>query len=299
MLGALQGIVLGILLFTQQSVNKAANKVLALLLFFMSYRLLVEVSVYYGYAWVNHWSYHLLFEYDWIYGPLIYLYICFYLIKDFKWQSGLWVLFIPVGIEFLFSNWVKIQNFFWDGSTDSLPFLGSESYQLWEHTPFQLVVMSILIVYYSLRSTQLVNKLRGDRKVEITKDGLKWIHQILIAYIVFSLVTFIFVLVDYFFYDYAFNSFYQFPVYVVMAILTYWLGLSGYMKRNEVVSKINKSSEQLSHLKIIAQQLDEAMLNQKLYLKSDLNLTQLGAALEIKPYLITAALNKALFRYNA
>ncbi|MEL7122704.1 MAG: AraC family transcriptional regulator, partial [Bacteroidota bacterium] len=176
MLGALQGIVLGVLLFTQASVNKLANKVLAYLLFFMSYRLLVEASVYYGYAWVNHWSYHLLFEYDWIYGPLIYLYICYYLIKDFKWQPGLWVLFIPVGVEFLFSNWVKIQNFFWDGSTDSLPFLGSESYQLWEHTPFQLVVMSILTVYYSFRSTQLVNRLRTDNKIEITKDGLKWIH---------------------------------------------------------------------------------------------------------------------------
>ncbi|MEL7123150.1 MAG: helix-turn-helix transcriptional regulator, partial [Bacteroidota bacterium] len=84
----------------------------------------------------------------------------------------------------------------------------------------------------------------------------------------------------------------QFPVYVVMAVLTYWLGLNGYMKRNEVVSKINKSSEQLPHLQNIAQQLDEAMLNQKLYLQADLNLNQLGAALQIKPYLITAALNK-------
>ena len=75
MIGAIQGIVLGSMLFFQKNSNRRANRILAILLFFMAYRLLVESGISYGIGSVHHWSYHLLFEYNWIYGTLIFFYV--------------------------------------------------------------------------------------------------------------------------------------------------------------------------------------------------------------------------------
>ncbi|MEN0051986.1 MAG: hypothetical protein AAF806_33280, partial [Bacteroidota bacterium] len=70
----------------------------------MAYRLLVESGNSYGIGWVNHWSYQLLFEYNWIYGALIFFYIKSYLFPSLKWKwKDIWH-FVPVLVEILFSN---------------------------------------------------------------------------------------------------------------------------------------------------------------------------------------------------
>lgn len=292
MIGAVQGIVLGSMLFFQKNNNSRANRILAILFFFMAYRLLVESGINYGIGSVSHWSYHILFEYNWVYGTLIFFYIKNYLSPTTLWQKSDFWHFIPVTVEVLFSNWVKWQNFYWDGTAESLSPFGSWSYQLWEHTPLQFLVTSGLILFYSSKATYLLKEVQEDKQVKLLPHSLQWIKQILWAYQGFSVLLLLVVLVDYLFFNYAFNSFYQFPIYIVMAILTYWLGLQAYLKRNEVVRKTIKSSQQMSQLEALAANLDQLMKQEQLFLNPNLSLADLGEVLNVKTYLITQALNQ-------
>ncbi|MEM9848562.1 MAG: helix-turn-helix transcriptional regulator [Bacteroidota bacterium] len=290
--GAVQGIVLGFLLFSQSLNNKLANRILAVLLFLMSYRLLLEAGYAYGLGWVSNWSYQLLFEYHWLYGALIFFYIRAYFQQKINWSGNdLWH-FVPITIELLFSNWVKIQNFYWDGTVESLSAFGNWSYQVWEHTPIQFLVAGLLILFYAKASTRLIRRLQTEEKIIVNDQGLRWINKILLVYQSFSILLIAFVLIDYFFFDYAFNSFFQFPVYVVMAILTYWLGLQAYLRRNEIVVKPTLPTDKLNQLETIARQIDDVMRSKQLYLNPNLSLSDLADELALKSYLITKTLNQ-------
>ena len=291
MLGAVQGIILGSLLLRE---GKASNRILAVLLFFFTYRLLAQAAfISFGWGSVEHWSYQVLFEYDWVYGALLYFYIASYLNPNFKWQRKHWWHFLPVLIEFLFSNWVKYQNFYWDGSLDSLPSGGVASYMLWKQTPFKFLVASSLILYYVYLSKQLVKQLLKDETLLLNQESLKWIQQILMVYQLFSILVLFVVLVDYLFFEYAFNPFYVLPIYGAMAIITYWLGLQGFAHRTDIpFKKINTPN--ISHLQTIADQLKALMEEQRPYLNPDLNLKTLAVQLNIKPYLLTQTLNQVI-----
>ncbi|MEL6721040.1 MAG: helix-turn-helix transcriptional regulator [Bacteroidota bacterium] len=291
-IGAVQGIVLGSMLFTHKSTNRRANRILAILLFFMAYRLLIESGNSYGIGWVTHWSYQFLLEYNWIYGALIFFYVRSYLGIQPKWKRKDFWHFVPVLVEVLFSFWVKLQNFYWDGTIESLSPFGSWSYQIWEHTPLQFVVAGGLILFYSIKAHQLLQEIQANEQINLLDNSLKWIKQILRVYQGFSILLLLTVLTDYLFSDYAFNSFYQFPVYIIMAILTYWLGLQAYLKRNETVLKKVKSSALSPQLESLAKQIDDLMAEEKLFLNPNLSLADLAEALNIKTYLITQALNQ-------
>ncbi len=291
MLGAFQGIILGGLLAID---GKRSNRILAIILFFFTYRLLVQSAfIQLGWNSVDHWTYQVFFDYNWVYGSLIYFYVASYLNPDFTWKrQDLWH-FIPLIIEFTFSNWVKYQNYYWNGSTSSLPFLGAESYVLWVQTPFKFVVASVLILFYISKSKQLLRQLSNNKDLSLQASGLQWIRQILAAYQAFSILILITVLVDYSFFDYAFRPFYIIPIYAVMAIITYWLGLQGFIHKKDIpLKKLNRNNESL--LQPIAVRLNKLMEEQQPYLDPDLNLNQLAELLEVKPYLLTQTLNQVI-----
>lgn len=120
LLGALQGIILGINLWRGDFPRQKANRWLAALLFFFSYRLITEVLYSVDIIHYKTWLYHAFLDYNWIYGTLIFFYTQAYIDADFKFQRKDWIHFVPVGIEFLLSNYVKTQNFYWDGTRESL-----------------------------------------------------------------------------------------------------------------------------------------------------------------------------------
>jgi hypothetical protein len=111
-IGAIQGLVYGIILWNNNSQNRTANKFLATILFFFSYRLIVEILKLFNIGFYDFW-YHFLLEYNWIYGALIYFFVKAYITPKFKLNlKNDWIHFLPVGIEFLWSNFIKSQNFY-------------------------------------------------------------------------------------------------------------------------------------------------------------------------------------------
>lgn len=290
--GALQGAVMGGMLWRTEEPQRRANRFLAILLFFLSYRLLViGIGVSY-----TSWTYHVFLEYNWLYGALLYFYVRAYVETEWRWQGQNWLHFIPVAIEFVFANFVKIQNFYWDGSRESLMPLGAEAYVLWMHTPFQLIIFAGVILFYTYQGWQLISKEGAEETGQLLPASLQWIRLILLAYFAFGILVILVGLVDYLFFNYAFNPFYTYPTYLTLAVLTYWLALQGFARRNEPIHerlrtlKEDKREELAQYLPDLAR----VMREQKLYTEPTLTLASLAEAIQIKPYQLTQILNRLL-----
>jgi len=290
-IGAAQGGILGLSLLLSPTQNRQAMRFLAALLLLFAYRLVAEALIVTGVLTIENWTYHVFLEYHWAYGALLFLFVKSYVQPDFRFEKSDAVHFIPVAVQFLLSNFVKTQNFFWDGSRDSLSWLGFQSYILWEHTPFQLLVMSGLILYYVHRSRQVLTELIPHQLKQ--ENSLGWIHHILWAYVVFSILVIVVTLADYLFFDYAFNPTYIVPLYISMAIITYWLGLQSFARRKTTPFK--KTDYPITEeLRTIVQRLERAMQQERPFLDPELSLQKLADQLDVKPYLLTQALNGVL-----
>lgn len=296
MAGAIQGIVMGILLWrTSSSPQWKANQFLALILFFFAYRLLAETLVGLQLGGFDHWMYHVLLEYNWIYGSLIYCYILALIQPDFQLSGKNWLLFLPVLIEFIWSNFIKSQNFFWDGTRESLSWLGYWGYIVWMHTPFQIVIGTGLVLYYTWTLKKRMLQENSDKTTVLKTTVKTRIYWILYSYIGFSLLVIGISLVDYFFFDFAFNPKYIYPTFIGMALLTYGLGVQGIWYRNEIIfEKTKKIPANREALKQIIQQLEKIMATQKPYLQAELTVATLAKYIDVKPYQLTKALNLEL-----
>jgi AraC-like DNA-binding protein len=290
-IGAVQGIVYGGILFWKASVNKTANRFLATILFFFSYRLFVEILKVFKIGFYDFW-YHILIEYNWVYGALIYLFIKAYVTPKykFKWRVE-WIHFLPVLIEFLWSNFIKTQNFYWDGTRDSLTWLGYWGYVVWMHYPTMFVICGLLIVFYSFKAHRLL-KASASNPV-IISEQLTWVYRVIFVLRYFSMALIVIVLTDLIFFDFAFDRFYNYPLFIGMSLITYWLGIEGFHRRNQVVirQKAILSDKEMGQLQTIATQLQKLMEDDQLFKDPNLNLASLSKELGVKSYQTTKCLN--------
>ena len=102
------------------------------------------------------------------------------------------------------------------------------------------------------------------------------------------------VIIDLLFFDYAFNRFYHYPLFIGLAVITYWLGIEGFAKRSQVAIKpeVHYSAQEKEQLTKIGSKIDAVMSDQQLFKNQDLTLTSLAKAIEEKPYLTTRYLNQ-------
>lgn len=290
-IGALQGLIYGIILLSNKGPNRVANKFLALILFFFSYRLVVEVLQFFGLGIYDFW-YHIMLEYNWIYGALIYFFVIALIKPNFKLSTSHWIHFFPVILEFLWSNFIKFQNFYWDGTRESLTWLGYWGYVVWVQFPTMYIVCGALIIYYSYKArTELLLKLKNEST--LSKEKIQWILNLLLILRVFSIFFMSITLIDLIFFNYAFDSFYRVPLFLGLAIITYGIGLVGFSKRDTVLIKPNRvlSKKEENELKKISIELEHLMTTQKIFTNPELSLRSLADTLKIKPYLLTNCLN--------
>lgn len=296
LLGALQGIILGINLWRGDYPRKKANRWLAALLFFFAYRLITEVLLSIDVIHYKTWLYHAFLEYNWIYGTLIFFYIRTYINADFQFQRKDWLHFLPVGIEFIMSNYVKTQNFYWDGTRESLSWLGEKAYVLWMHTPFQVIVTGGLILFYLWQSKKLLSNYTTENTKPVQTEDVRWLNLILRLYLMFIVLVIVLALIDYVFFDYAFSPFHHLPTYIGLAGITYWLGLQGFARKNAPILTQTKPQQAFPEddLKAILTNLQQAMEAGKLYKNPTLTLAELANHLKVKPYQLTQVLNRSL-----
>lgn len=291
-IGAIQGVIYGLILWRNKGVNKIANRFLATILFFFSYRLIVEILKLFGIGFYDFF-YHILLEYNWIYGALIYFFVKACVTPNFKIKvKNDWIHFLPVIIEFIWSNFIKSQNFFWDGTRESLSWLGYWGYVVWMLYPTQYIISTGLIIYYINRSEKLLFQSNSE-SYELLIKNIKWIKSVLKVMKIYSILVILVVLVDFVFFEYAFNRSYHYPLFVGMALITYWLGIQGFNKKDNQIIKVKTilDPKEKQFLNALSKKIEHLMVNDKIFKNPDLNLSLLSKELGVKSYLITKCLN--------
>ena len=109
----------------------------------------------------------------------------------------------------------------------------------------------------------------------------------------YSIIVIAVVLIDYIFFDYAFNRFYHYPIFLGMALITYWLGIEGFNKKDKQVIKIKSvlDPKERLQLEVIASKLKALMEEEKAYKNPDITLSSLSKSIGEKSYLTTKSLN--------
>lgn len=300
-IGLTQGVVFAAILWNKSDEGRIANKYKAILLLVLSYGLLNQVMRLFGIGYYDWW-YHITLDLNWSYGPLLFLYVKAQVTPSFKFtKTDRWVL-LPILIQVICSIYVRSQNFFWDGTRESLTWLGYYGYAYWRNYSTVPIIASILIIFFSNKSLKL---LKSVDKKEADQKNFKWVQNLVRAFGIYYVAVLIILVVDLIVYTttvsidyYYFTRFYFYPFFIGTAILIYWLGISNVIRSDQRVMKPRKqlSDEEREPLEKLAKQLDVIMKEEKLFKDPELTLSTLAEKLEVKAYLLTKTLNELLHR---
>lgn len=286
-IASVQGFTMGAYLLLYKKKRLHSNTILALLLLLLAYVLLTESLRVFNGININTISYYFFLELGWLIGPLIYLYIKSLYRPDFRLSFKDWPLFFPVIIEACFSAFIKTQNLYWDGTRESLSTIGYHGYRLWMHTPLDLVITAILVIWGIIQGKKIIHNNSPQWKEVKTDNRLETILSI---YKLFAGAIIVITILDFLFFNFAFNPIYVYPVYIMLGVLTYWLAFHGLLSKDEVLVKRKVEADE--QLMSIMGTLDHLMTSEQLYLNPELNLNLLSSKSDIKSYLISKALNE-------
>ncbi|AXG72259.1 DNA-binding transcriptional regulator MelR [Kordia sp. SMS9] len=296
--GAVQGVIFGSILFKSNTHNKIANRILATILCLLSYRLLVQILRLFGLGYYDSW-YYVMIDLSWIHGALLYFYVKAQTQPNFRIKKSDWIHFLPVILQIGISIFVRMQNLYWDGTRESLTWLGYYGYVVWMNNPTIYIVASLLIIFYAYKSQKLLNIVGENFEIQETK--LTWIKRIIRSFLIYFTLVLSVLLVDLIVFSssnegsyFYFTRFYYYPFFVGIAILTYWIGMEGFSRRNDPELTLKKviPIETSEKLKEISKRLEAAMQEDKLYKDQELSVQSLGKQLNIKPYLISKSLSE-------
>ena len=294
-LGCAQGILYGGILIRSTGNNKMANRILGTILFFLSYRLLVQILRLFGLGRYDGW-YYIMLDFSWIHGPLLYFYVKSYLTQNFKFKKRDLVHFVPFVVQIAFSIFVRLQNLYWEGTRESLSWLGYWGYVVWMNLSTIYFVASILIIGYANKSQNFIKSV--SENATVSGEHLHWLKRVLLAFKVYFTLVLLILIVDLLVINQAnftsyfyFTQFYYYPFFIGISGLTYWLGLAGYRRKDSKFQKSAVTEEELEQLKIMANILDQAMTANKWFKDPELSLNSLASKLEVRPYLLTKCLN--------
>jgi len=195
-LGAVQGLVYGIRLLRKEESPKTANQLLACILFFLSYRLLIQVLRLFDLGHYDTW-YYFMIDMSWINAPLLYFYVRAKVEPGFKWQRKHLLHLIPFVLQISISVFVRLQNLYWDGTKESLSTLGYYGYAVWMNLPTNYVVASLLIVIY----TSVAIGLLKQRKEQVEPALMKWLMQVMRAFQIYFALVLSTLLIDFFLFE--------------------------------------------------------------------------------------------------
>lgn len=298
-IGLTQGVVFAVILWRKSDKRRIANKYKAILLLILSYGLLNQVLRLFDIGYYDLW-YHLTLDLNWSYGPLLFLYVKAQVTPDFKFtKSDRWLL-LPILIQIICSIYVRSQNFFWDGTKESLSWLGFYGYVYWRNYSMVPIIASVLIILFAIKSLKILQKVDPN---DADEKNFRWVQNLVRTFGAYYIIVLIILVIDLIVYtttvstDYFyFTRFYYYPFFIGIAILIYWFGISSVIRSDQRVLKVRKqlSDQERSSLEKLANKLQLLMSEEKPHKDSELTLTTLSEQLDTKPYLLTKTLNEIL-----
>jgi AraC-like DNA-binding protein len=304
LLGAIQGIITGFLLFFSNN-NRRASRLLAVIIWLIT---LPGIHLYLHYR--DWFAINKLMEVIHAIsplvvimpiGPLIYFYIRVVLEPGARLGKREWKHFWPTIID-LVPKFIEI--IFLVGATagwlvpDHTPWTRLiDTYSLYADIPrwLSLTIYIILSARY-LRSHPAMKEASLDTSQATT---MTWLRQFVRLFTIFQVIWFIY-LIPYVIPQFSsrlVNTLDWFPVYLPLAFLIYWLGFKGYaLSQKPTVSNRKPDSGTFSLPEKVVDStlglLKESMESDRLYLDPVLSLARLAAHTGIPAKTISAVLNQ-------
>lgn len=287
-----QAIIFSILILKKRH-KRASNFFLSLLILFYSINAIniVVVNVLKDHNLMHVFRY---IQMEMLYGigPALYLYTKSITKSNFKFYKTDWIHFLPLLIEFIFyrTSWYREgANGLYLNTTPNITYVYLS--QQWIGVA-SIIIYSIIslrkLYFYQIRLKQYYSNVKHK--------SLQWFKIPIIIfgsyYIVWNIITEI----DRFAFNRNLREYYFLPAFVLIAILTSWVGFKGYIR--EELEYIPVEDEEEADLKInkkdtkFINDIKALMKQEKPYLNSDLNLPKLADLLEMNPKLVSQKINQ-------
>jgi AraC-like DNA-binding protein len=217
--GAVQGIVIAVLLLFHAK-NRTANRLLAGLLLLLVFILMPYILGFAGAYRFYPWLTFAPFDLPMGFGPIIFLYV-FRLIKG-RLPHRWWVHLLPMTAQFLYNFILFLQ---------PLEFKGRFNDRF--HEPYVAPVESfgslVLAVFYLIPALRLFLRYQSwlpDMVSDRENFRMSWLRNFLVSTLTSFCIWFGYEIVDEFVMPLSYVQ--EFPMYVWLMLLTYYLGLEGY-----------------------------------------------------------------------
>jgi AraC-like DNA-binding protein len=238
-------------------------------------------------------------------GPLIYFYVQSSIDPDFRIKKKERIQFYPALLDFLQHIiaiiYIVLVIFGLIKKNDGSVGLFIDNYNQYIDIPrwLSICVYLWLSFKYILQKKSLLKK---SSDLIITKK-IKWLQQFILIFFAFQ-VLWLLHLIPYIiprFSNRLLDWGNWYPIYIPLSVLVYWLGIRGYLMSNQsIVSSLKKNSptSEFSNEKIeeITFILNKSMIDGKLYLNPDLNLSLLSEHTKIPQKQLSKVLNQVYFK---
>ena len=305
---AIQGLILsGLLLWSYNTRRNLPNLILGILLIITCYH---RTTYTVGFmAWYDTYQNtkinYLLIPLTFAVGPLIYFYIKSFIVSEFSFGKKELFHFLPTLLYVIY----KISVYIYDSSqlgfseTQNGVFMQSDLYQNIEIFYTVLVSSQMLLylafsifIYYKYR-TALVHQYSNTYQSE-----LHWLRNFLFVYSFLFVYDVIQTVTDKFIFDMSWTGEWWYQFFSVLIVI--YVGIKGYFTDMETLKKVDLNivtipREQIDSPNTFIKQTEldklQAIVSQeKLYLDSNLSLTQLAKAVRMSPTQVSDLINRGL-----
>lgn len=299
---ATQGIFLGILLLTHRRGNRRANRVLAVLIFLFSLRLIETVAYWTKYLlefphfWLTTASFYFLF------GVLLYFYAKFLSTENFKFAAKDWLHFLPFA---LYLGWLV--SFYRLSAEIKLGilqrFIDIENPRLdLLYFIFAIAQISHMLVYafLTLRLLRARAQTLNGAAISIEKVNLNWLRNLTIGFGSFVLLTLLYVI--WLKLDLPYSRAVDALVLIAMAGMIYAIGYKA-LRQPEIFSgpsalknapRYEKSALSPVRAEAYLSKLAHAMESEKLFINNALKLQDIAKRLDISSHHLSQLINEKL-----
>lgn len=299
LLGALQGCILSMLLWTNPKGNRLSNRLLAVLI-----GLLALMSLAVGIPVTSPWVSAAL---DFIpliivmpIGPIVYFYTQSVLDPSFRLgtpqRRHFYTVVIDLGSKLI--GWVFVIGVLLGVfSQQDGPAWGRvmNEYDTYADIPRWLSATSYLVLTKQFLARWASTSARSAAE----QQRFRWLRQFVQVFLLFQGIWFIH-LVPYIIPSLRgplLDRLGWYPIYIPIVVLIYWLGLRGYLwSRTDVPGKTTAADIDVETVTRVTGTLTKAMETDRLFLDPELTVDKVGQHTQLSPKLISAVLNQHLHR---
>lgn len=287
------GLTFGVLLLFTKRKNKAANKFMAIVVIIMSLWLTwvyitdTKILEYYPrFTWIPITSYLL------IVGPALYFYSVKLITPNFKFKKTDYLHFSPLLLDLTFHGFQVFDSYY-----AGVPIHQTKTFALLSPV-FQLLAI-ISVAIYMVLSIKEIKKFTSviiENYSNNEKYKLTWLKRIVYFFGIMWVLWLPYTFIDYFFFDYQLNFKYYYPLYLIMGIVSIWMGMEAFLRPEYIVvytkEPKNKKVIVIDDLEEKVGWLQKQMKQNLFFLNPELTLNTLAENLQMHPNLLSRIINE-------